>query len=166
MNRLFVKLSEYFLVLLFTLMIVLVFGNVVLRYAFNSGFVSSEELSRFLFMWLTLIGALVVMRENAHLGMNLVVRLLGLRGQRICRFLSDGIALACCVLLAQGTWSLVGIAMDNRAPVTGIPMGIVYLSLLICSVGMALMFAHSLYRQLTGRMSAQELVPQDSSLGE
>src|SRR3546814_15756569 len=77
-----VKLSEQFLVLLFALMILLVFGNVVLRYAFNSGLVSSEELSRFLFMWLTLLGALLVMRENAHLGMSLVVRRLGVRGQR------------------------------------------------------------------------------------
>src|SRR5690606_24675883 len=40
-NRLLVKLSEHFLVLLFALMIALVFGNVVLRYAFNSGLVSS-----------------------------------------------------------------------------------------------------------------------------
>src|SRR5690554_6772007 len=80
-NRLLVKLSEHFLVLLFALMIALVFGNVVLRYAFNSGLVSSEELSRFLFMWLTLFGALLVMREKAHLGMNLIVGRLGVRGQ-------------------------------------------------------------------------------------
>lgn len=166
MKQRLVKLSEQFLVLLFALMILLVFGNVVLRYAFNSGLVSSEELSRFLFMWLTLLGALLVMRENAHLGMSLVVRRLGVRGQRASRFISDGIALVCCGLLAHGTWSLVIIAMDERSPVTRIPMGIVYLSLLICSVGMSLMLAHSLYRQLTGRMSDAELVPQESSLGE
>lgn len=166
MNRLLVKLSEHFLVLLFALMIALVFGNVVLRYAFNSGLVSSEELSRFLFMWLTLFGALLVMREKAHLGMNLIVGRLGVRGQRASRFISDSVALLCCLLLAHGTWNLVIIAMDERSPVTGIPMGIVYLSLLICSVGMSLMLAHSLYRQLSGRMSDAELVPQDTFSGE
>ncbi|MFX9664927.1 TRAP transporter small permease subunit, partial [Acinetobacter baumannii] len=34
-------------------MVVLVFGNVVLRYAFNSGLTMSEEVSRWLFVWLT-----------------------------------------------------------------------------------------------------------------
>ena len=54
--------------LFLAIMVVLVFGNVVLRYGFNSGIVFSEEVSRFLFMWLTLIGALIVLREHGHLG--------------------------------------------------------------------------------------------------
>lgn len=33
-------------------MAILVFGNVVLRYAFNSGITWSEEMSRFLFVWM------------------------------------------------------------------------------------------------------------------
>ena len=38
-------------------MVVLVFGNVVLRYVFNSGITMSEELSRWLMVWLTFLGA-------------------------------------------------------------------------------------------------------------
>ena len=34
-------------------MVVMVFGNVVLRYGFNSGITASEELSRWLFVWMT-----------------------------------------------------------------------------------------------------------------
>ncbi len=49
-------------------MVVLVFGNVVLRYAFNSGITVSEELSRWLFVWLTFVGAVVALRDHAHLG--------------------------------------------------------------------------------------------------
>ena len=40
-------------------MVVLVFGNVVLRYGFNSGIVVSEEVSRWLLVWLTFLGAIV-----------------------------------------------------------------------------------------------------------
>ena len=39
------------------IMVVLVFGNVVLRYTVNSGITASEELSRWLFVWLTFMGA-------------------------------------------------------------------------------------------------------------
>src|ERR1044071_5239706 len=37
-------------------MVVLVFTNVVMRYLFNSGIPTSEELSRWLLVWLTFLG--------------------------------------------------------------------------------------------------------------
>ena len=150
---------EWLLVALLGIMVVLVFGNVLLRYVFNSGIVFSEEVSRFVFMWLTLIGALVVMKDNAHLGMSSVVDRLGETGKRVCRFASDALVLACCTLLAHGTWKQVVIGMDNRAPVTDVPLGLVYLCLLISSVGMALVVAHSMWRQVAGRMTREDLAP-------
>ena len=64
-------------------MVVLVFGNVVLRYAFNSGITVSEELSRWLMVWLTFLGAIVALREHAHLGVDTLVRALPPRQARI-----------------------------------------------------------------------------------
>ena len=154
-----IKLVEDVLIVMFAIMAILVFGNVVLRYGFNSGIVFSEEVSRFLFMWLTLIGALIVLKDHAHLGVTSFVEKLGERGQRICRFLSDGLTFICCVLLVHGTWKQVIIGMDDLAPVTGIPMGYVQSSLLISAVGMVLVLGYSLWRQLTGRMPREELVP-------
>lgn len=166
MNSLSVRIVRALMVAMMTAMIVLVFGNVVLRYVFNSGIAFSEEASRFLFMWLTLIGALLVMHDKAHLGMSTVVSHLGDNAQRACRLLADAGALACCLLLAHGAWQLVEIGMDDRAPVTGVPLGIVYASLLICSLGMAAMLLHSLWRLISGRMAQHELVPQSGTSGE
>ena len=70
--RLF-KAVEALLAALLLAMVLMVFGNVVLRYVFNSGIVVSEELARFCFVWLTFIGAIVAVRDNAHLGMDNVV---------------------------------------------------------------------------------------------
>jgi TRAP-type C4-dicarboxylate transport system permease small subunit len=58
------------------------------------------------------------------------------------------------------------IAMDDYSPVTGIPMGLVQSALLISSVGMTLVLTHGLWRQLTGRMPREELVPYSGSAGE
>jgi TRAP-type C4-dicarboxylate transport system permease small subunit len=55
------------------LMAAMVFGNVVLRYVFNSGIAVSEELSRWLFVWMTFLGAVVALKENAHLGTDMLV---------------------------------------------------------------------------------------------
>jgi TRAP-type C4-dicarboxylate transport system permease small subunit len=60
-------------------MVVLVFGNVVMRYAFNSGITLSEELSRWLFVWVTFLGAIVAMKDGAHLGSDTIVSKLSLR---------------------------------------------------------------------------------------
>jgi TRAP-type C4-dicarboxylate transport system permease small subunit len=158
--RFAIRAIEWLLVVLLGVMVVLVFGNVVLRYGFNSGIVFSEEVSRFVFMWLTLLGALVAMHDGAHLGMTSVVAQLPLLGQRICRFASDALMLGCCVLLAHGTWKQVVLAMDDHAPVSGVPMGVVFSALLVCSVGISLILLHSLWRQARGAMPASDLIPQ------
>ena len=157
--RFAIRALEWLLVLLLGVMVVLVFGNVVLRYGFNSGIVFSEEVSRFVFMWLTLLGALVAMHDGAHLGMTSVIASLPPVGQRICRFASDALMLGCCMLLAHGTWKQVVLAMDDRAPVSGLPMGVVFSALLVCAGGVGLILVQSLWRQLSGAMPSAELVP-------
>ena len=70
----------YFLLLkaamaaLLAAMVLMVFGNVVLRYAFNQGITASDELSRLFFVWLTFIGAAVAIREHGHIGVDMLVR--------------------------------------------------------------------------------------------
>ena len=155
--RVVIRLIEWLLIVLLGVMVLLVFGNVVLRYGFNSGIVFSEEVSRFVFMWLTLLGALVAMHDGAHLGMNSVIAALPVWGRRVARFASDTLMLGCCALLAHGTWKQVSLAMDDHSPVTGVPMGRVFSGLLVTSVGIGLLLLQSLWRQLSGRMPAAEL---------
>ena len=157
--NLLIKGIEWMLITMLALMAILVFGNVILRYVFNSGIVFSEEISRFLFMWINLIGALIVLREHGHLGVSSLVEKFGERGQRICRLIADILTFACCVLLIDGTWKQVIIGMDDNAPVTGIPMGYIQLSLLFAGIGMLGVLGCSLWRQMTGRMPREELFP-------
>ena len=81
------KLSRSLMVLCLAAMVVMVFGNAALRklsdyglVLFGGGIDVSEELSRILFVWLTFIGAVVVARENAHLGVDTLVAQFGTRG--------------------------------------------------------------------------------------
>ena len=67
------KCLEFLIALGLAIMVVLVFGNVVLRYGFNSGITLSEEVSRWLFIWCTFLGAIVALREHGHLGVDMVV---------------------------------------------------------------------------------------------
>ena len=110
------SLAEALLVLALAAMVLMVFGNVVLRYAFDSGITVSEELSRFLFIWLTFLGAVAVMRQGGHLGFDLVVRALPRAGRQACRIVSDLLMLGCCVVFLLGAWSQTVLNLSNLAP--------------------------------------------------
>ena len=60
------KVVEALLAALMLGMVMMVFGNVVLRYGFNSGIVFSEEMSRFCLIWMIMIGAVLAQKENSH----------------------------------------------------------------------------------------------------
>jgi len=105
--------------LFLAVMVVLVFGNVVLRYAFNSGISVSEELSRWLFVWITFLGAIVAVREHGHLGTDMLLTKLPPFVQRICLVASYGLMLFCTWLLFSGALAQARINLDVEAPVTG-----------------------------------------------
>jgi TRAP-type C4-dicarboxylate transport system permease small subunit len=70
------KVLSVVMVVCLAAMVFMVFGNVVLRYGFNSGITVSEELSRWAFLWVVFLGATVAVHEKAHMGVDsLVTRL-------------------------------------------------------------------------------------------
>jgi TRAP-type C4-dicarboxylate transport system permease small subunit len=150
---------EWLLIAILGLMVILVFGNVVLRYGFNSGIMISEEVSRFLFVWMVFLGSVLMLHDNGHLGVHTLTKKLPLAGKKACKLISDSIVLACCVLISIGAWKIIGINMNNIAPVSEIPLGVVYMACMVCSVGMGVLLVGSIYRLLTGKMSEQEMCP-------
>jgi len=139
-------------------MVVLVFGNVVLRYGFNSGITVSEELSRWLFIWVTFLGAVVALKEHGHLGVDMVVQKLPRAGKKLCLVVSHLVMLYIVWLLFQGSLAQARINWDVTAPVTGASMAWVYASGIVFSVLAALILALDLFRLLTGQIADADLV--------
>lgn len=152
------RLLEWLMVLMLAVMVVLVFGNVVLRYAFNSGITVSEEVSRWLFVWLTFLGAVVGVREHAHLGSDMLVAKLGPFGKKVCLVIGHGLMLFATWLLLSGSWQQARINLDVEAPVTGMSTAIFYASGVVFAVSTGLMLLLDLWRVLSGQMSNDELV--------
>lgn len=144
--------------LLLAAMVVLVFGNVVLRYAFNSGITVSEELSRWLFVWMTFLGAIVALKEHGHLGTDMLVSRLGATGKRLCLAVGQVLMLYASWLLFSGALAQARINAEVQAPVTGASMAIFYASGVVFAVSAALLLARDLWRTLTGRLREDELV--------
>lgn len=154
----FFKSLELLIVLCMLAMVTMVFGNVVLRYVFNTGITISDEMSRYCFIWLTYIGAMVAMREKGHLGVDTLVKHLGLQGKKVCLFLSETIMLGCNVLFFIGTFKMHDLQVTNISPVVGMSMIWVYGIGYIVAVVMSIMNVNVIYKLLAGQLSEAELV--------
>ena len=162
-DRLF-KLFEVFIVACLVAMVLMVFGNAALRklsdygvVLFGGGLDVSEELSRILFVWLTFVGAVVVARENAHLGVDTLVARVGTRGRTICMVISDLLVILCCAVFFWGTWRQAPLHVGNVAPITGMSMIWVYGLGFFASIGMGALAIARIVRALTGRLDPVEL---------
>jgi TRAP-type C4-dicarboxylate transport system permease small subunit len=127
MNKLiegYCKLLDALIAVALAIMVVLVFGNVVLRYAFNTGITVSEEVSRWLFVWLVFLGAIVALKEGGHLGSDMLVSRLPVMGKKICLVLGHVLMLYITWLVFSGSLAQVKINWEVEAPVTGASVGI------------------------------------------
>jgi TRAP-type C4-dicarboxylate transport system permease small subunit len=154
----FCRVLELLMAAALAVMVVLVFGNVVLRYGFNSGITVSEEVSRWLFVWLTFLGAIVAMREHAHLGSDMLVSRLPVIGKKICLVVGHLLMLYIAWLLFSGALAQARINLDVQAPVTGASMAILYAAGIVFAVAAALFLVHELWLVLTGQLSEKDLV--------
>jgi TRAP-type C4-dicarboxylate transport system permease small subunit len=152
-----IRFLEFLLVVLLAGMAVMVFTNVVLRYGFNSGLNVSEEVSRYFFVWLTFIGAVLTFRENSHLGVETMVRLFGRRGRLVCMVLSNLLILLCSAVLFWGTWLQMPINASMIAPVTGMPMIYIFGISFFTSIGIGLIALMRIVAVLTGTVTDAEV---------
>ena len=152
------RMLEWTIALLLALMVVLVFGNVVLRYGFNSSITVSEEVSRWLFVWIAFMGAVVALREHTHLGTDALVSRLPPVGKKICFALSHLTMLYVCYLVFKGSVEQTRINMDVLAPSTQVPMAAVHAAGVAFSATAAVMLLLDLWLLVSGHVKDEELV--------
>lgn len=154
----FCKLLDGVIAAMLALMVVLVFGNVVLRYGFNSGINLSEELSRWLFVWMTFLGAVVAVNERGHLGTDMLVGRLGPTGKRVCLGLGYVLMLFVCWLLFKGSWEQMKVNFESTSAVMQVSMAWFYGSGAAFAVLAGVMLLRDLLKLLTGRVKDSELM--------
>ena len=152
------RLLGVIMVAFLAIMVVLVFGNVILRYGFNSGITVSEELSRWLFVWITFMGAIVALQEGTHLGTDMLVSRLPVAGKKVCLALSHLLMLFICWLLFKGSLNQIKVNLTTTSAAMEVSMAIFYASGLVCAVSGAVILLNQFWRLVTGQLSESELI--------
>ena len=152
------RVLEVVMVACLALMLVMVFGNVMLRLFANTGIDLSEEMPRFAFVWMTFLGAIVGMRRRAHLGVDILVQALPVLGRKVCWGISQAIMFVCSGYIFYGTWLQHDIVKDNASPVAQISMLWVFGVSYLTGGAIALICLSNLVRLFAGRVADDELI--------
>ncbi|MFT0532151.1 TRAP transporter small permease [Castellaniella hirudinis] len=145
------KAAEAFMAVTLALMVVAVFSNVVLRYAFGTGLVIYEELSRLLFVWLVCMGTVVTAYEKRHLSFDLLIDRVGPRMRVVLDALAALISAIVLGMVVKGAWDQVIAGLHSHSPVMGYPLSIAAAATLFMAAAMeVLLFKQAILDRLRG----------------
>jgi TRAP-type C4-dicarboxylate transport system permease small subunit len=153
------RVTEWIMALMLAVMVGLVFGNVVLRYVFNSGIVAAEEIARLMFVWLVFLGATVALRHQRHLGLEILQSRLPVKVRRACAVIAHLMMLYALWLFVQGSWMQLLIGMETFSTVLRFPMAFYAAAGFFPAIAMALTVLANLWRIVTNQPGAR--VPGD-----
>ena len=121
------------------LMVSFVFLNVVLRTLFNSGLTWSEELARYLFVYVTYIGAISAMRSNAHMSVDVVLSRVKPKVQMTMYVISQSLIAIIMMILIRGAFKMVLQNTMSKTAALGIPYSVLYFGGIITGAAIAIL---------------------------
>ena len=126
---------------------------VLSRYLFNYIIFWSDEAVIYLIICSTFVGAVITLRHNEHVGVNVLTAVLGPRGNRVLVALSALLVALYCGVFGFFGWLMVTepAARNIVTPALNVPLWVVQISL---PIGLTLMFFRALeilYRTARGR---------------
>lgn len=134
--------EENLIFILLMTMLLAVFSNFVSRYFFNSTIGWAEELSRYLMIWSTFIGASYGVKKGAHITLDVLVIYLSERANKLLRAISYVISIIFCVLIIYLGIPFINdlIVSNQQSPSLSLPMYVVYGSIILGSTLMLIRY--------------------------
>ena len=138
LDRALLAVNRWLLIVLLAAMAIMVFANVALRFLTDHSILWVEEASRYTMIWLTFIGAGLVLRYGGHIGIDTLQQAVPRLAPVIRAATFALLALFFCALIAIGTRYAL-LTWEQTTPVMEVPIGAVYLAM---PIGFGLMLMH------------------------
>jgi len=133
------RILEGALILAVFVLVIDVLWGVFTRYAMGAQADWTEELARFLLIWISLLGGAVAFGEKAHLGVDYFVGLFNSSSQKLLAIFAQLVVLffAVSIFIVGGSRVVIDtLDMQQITPALGIQQGYVYLALPIAGAFM------------------------------
>lgn len=137
-KKVFNNIEEFFVIILLFIMTVVVFWQVVCRFVLKASLPWSEELSRYILVWVTFLGASIGVKRGAHIGVEAFLLLLPKKVRGYMNYVIAAICVVFCLIVFKESLGIIEKQFVNSqvSPAMQIPMWWAYLAV---PVGMILM---------------------------
>ncbi|SEM50587.1 TRAP-type C4-dicarboxylate transport system, small permease component [Mesobacillus persicus] len=129
--NLFIK---WILIILFFLLVVVVFLQVLFRFVLEQPLAWTEELSRYLLVWITFLGAAYGMSIKAHPSIEILFDKAGANLKKVLQVVTTILIIFFFWQVIVNSFEAIERSMAQTSPVLRIPMGLVYTVIPISSV--------------------------------
>ncbi len=134
------KYTDKILYVALTVLFIMMFGvttlNVILRYVFNSPLIFAVELGRYCFCAIVYLGSILVMREDGHIGLDIIVDALPVKIRVLIKKITRVLVLIYLSIFCSMAFRMVITNWKNKSSTMQLPMSIVYSFMVIGSLGM------------------------------
>ena len=135
------RCTEIVIIVLMAILVVIVVAGVFFRYVLGSSIPWSEEIGRYLMVWLGFLGASLALREGLHVGVELMVQRVPPRVAAWLSGLARGLVAGFLFIVTYSGISLVANLWDQVSPVAGLRMTWPYLAIPLGSLLMLIQLA-------------------------
>ncbi len=121
------RLLKVLLTTLIGVLLIPVTMQILSRYtAFVPRYIWTEELARFCFIWIVLVGATVAVRDGAHFTADFLPHPKTQRGEALARMFSDFVIFLVALIFVVWGWPLVEFGLLQESEMAELPMVYIY----------------------------------------
>lgn len=150
-DKLLVKILIYFCAVLMFAMATIVTAQVISRYIAGRPFTWSEELARYIFVWMTFLGMAVGVKQGSHVALDILVKKLKGVSQRVLMIVNNLLLLVFGVCLSASGFELVKLGMLQKSPTLQLPMQYVYAVIPVSGILITYFIIGELIRNIRGK---------------
>jgi TRAP-type C4-dicarboxylate transport system permease small subunit len=147
-NRAIQVVENWFAIVLMGGSALITVAQVVTRYGFNHPLTWPEELCTLLLVWMTFVGASLLLKKEAHIEIDFFAKLLPLPAQKVIALLNIVLMFGFLAVAAWGAWKLQFFQSRHYSVALGIPKNFFSMPVLIFSVSMCVYLLLAFTRRL------------------
>lgn len=145
------SLTRFIVVALLAVMVVAVFLQVLFRFFLDQPLAWTEELARYLLIWITFLGSAYAMAIKAHIGTEYIQKFLSPLMNKIVLGVAAAISIFFFVVMVQQGYILSARSMTQTSPTLLVPMGYVYMVIPISGVLLIMNVLYVTWKDITGK---------------
>jgi TRAP-type C4-dicarboxylate transport system permease small subunit len=144
------------LAILMSLLVMVVFFQVLNRFLFHVSAAWTEEMGRFVFIWTSVIGAALAVNQRAHIGLTIIVNLFPDKIKKLFLILAEIVMIGFYSFLVfwGSNWAFYGF-QETSESLMWLPMFYVYMCIPFAGLLMLIFSSNYLFRILTNKIDIQ-----------